>query len=89
VRTFERNRSRIIDHIAARIGLLTDARAIKWLRAYCRLTGIPATESDLNEMAQEAVRRRLMDEIRQLKENQVTMRDAFLALKAKVDQYHP
>ena len=88
-RTFERRRDEVIAHIAERIGDTTDSRLRREVGEYCVANGIPATSRDIDDIVSEALRRKLIEKIKDLDARIDQARTAFLALKAKVDSYHP
>ena len=77
-----RRRQEVIDSIAQDLSGAEDSRVSRMVRRYCQKNGIDATERDINDMAYEAVRRRLVAKIKKL-QNQVTQ------LKQRVDSFHP
>ena len=79
VRVFERNRKQLIAYISARLDGASDARAIKMVRRYCKLAGIPATNTQINEIANEALRRRMIEKIQTLDSQLHQLHDIVIA----------
>ena len=84
-RTFERYRNRIIDHVAERADLVGNSRAAKWIRAYCKLKQIPATDEDIMEMSTEAIRRKVIEKFKALKAQVDALKEAAIAQSAEID----
>lgn len=62
-RTFEARREEIIDYIATTLVDASNSRAVRLAATYCRDNSIPATASDLADVANEAIRRRTSTDI--------------------------
>lgn len=88
MRTFERNRQAIIEYLSLRLMDATDSRGKRVLRRYCRINDIPVTESDIDDMVSEAVRRRMALRIKKLDARIDNLRDQLIALNDKVDALH-
>ena len=88
-REFERHRNQIIDAVADWMKDADDARAVSQTRYLCRKHEVPATAQQIGDMATEAIRRRMIDKIKQLDDRVVILRDQLIALNDKVNGFHP
>jgi hypothetical protein len=102
-RTFENWREYIITQAALRIKDADDSRLADEIREFCQKRGIPATENQINDMASEALRRRIIDKFKEMiarivaledalqvaADKHATLRDQVIALNAKVNSFHP
>ena len=62
-RTFERRREEVIVYLATTLVGASNSRATKLAASYCRGNGIPATDADIADVANEAIRRRTSTDI--------------------------
>ena len=95
-REYERNRDKIIKVVSAELVAADDSRTVESVRRYCRIYSVPATEIQVNGMANEAIRRRMVskiklnaDRIDLLNDRVTTLEEQIIALNAKVNSYHP
>jgi hypothetical protein len=61
--TFERRREEVIDYLALTMVDASNSRAAKLAASYCRGNNIPATNTDIADVANEAIRRRTSTDI--------------------------
>ena len=77
-----RNRQKIINRAAQLLENANDSRVADMIARYCRKRDIPATDRDIQDMASEAIRRRMVAKIKQLQSQ-------LIALNDKVNNFHP
>ena len=80
-RVFENRREEVIEFIKSKITLADDSRATDMTRRYCLTHEIPATEQQINDIAHEANRRRMVGNIEILNERIVILRDRVVVLE--------
>lgn len=91
--SLRRRRNEIIEHAAAYLKGANDSKLTDLIRDYCRNHGIPATRTDIQDMANEAIRRRLVEKIKELiariavlEGERQTIIDKFAQIDARLDQ---
>ena len=82
-RVFENRREEVVTFIKNKITLADDSRATDMTRLYCLTHEIPATEQQINDIAVEANRRRMVGNIQILDARIVILRDRVVVLEAQ------
>ena len=80
--TFERRREEVITFVSNKLVGATDSRATAMTRRYCKTYNIPANSMQMVDMANEAIRRRMVAKIKALN-------DQLIQLNNKVNSFHP
>jgi predicted nucleic acid-binding Zn-ribbon protein len=80
-RVFENRREEVVTFIKNKITLADDSRATDMTRRYCLTNEIPATEQQINDIAHEANRRRMVGNIQILDARIVILRDRVVVLE--------
>ena len=80
--TFERNREVMITFISNRLVGATDSAALEMVRRYCQTFNIPATSTQMADVASESIRRRMVAKIK-------TLNEQLTSLNNKVNSFHP
>ena len=83
-RTYERQRKKIIKVVSAELVGADDSRTVEAVRHYCRLHDVPATESQINSMANEAIRRRMVQKIKLLEDRVVILHERVTVLEEQI-----
>ena len=81
MRKFERNRQAIIRIVSGKLEGVDDSRPTDMVRTLLKRYKIPATNQDIENIVNEAIRRRMVERIK-------TTRDQLIALNNKVNQLH-
>jgi hypothetical protein len=82
-RVFENRREEVVTFIKNKITLAEDSRATDMTRRYCLTHEIPATEQQINDIAHEANRRRMVGNIQILDARIVILRDRTVVLEGQ------
>jgi len=88
-RTFLRRRDELVRYVADHIDNAQDTRLRRLIMAYCVDNDMPVLPIDIDDVISEAIRRKLIEKIKDLNDKLDQARTAFLALKSKVYSYHP
>ena len=82
-------RETIIEHLSLGLKDATDSRATELVVKYCRKNSIDATDRDISDMVSEAIRRRMVIRIKDLRSDLQELRLQVIALNQKVNNLHP
>jgi hypothetical protein len=94
--TFERRRNEVVEFVKSKLAGASDSRAAAMARRYCATFSIPANSLQIADIANEALRRQMVEkmkdqqaEIDTLQGQVVTLLNMITALNDKVNGFHP